>query len=175
MTLYKDSQNSSNKKKIYQFQYETQTDVFDGYLDPECDYSIISLNRLMKHGFETDESKIVYKKITQLHYTRNNSFDNIKGIHEITILFENSSGGVVNGINGSLFKKEKVEKNIDVLVLKDSQVEFRLGSDFMRDNVVIERMNNSKKGNITHQLRFRDGVTVDLKCGKSFYTNKFFF
>src|SRR4051794_16546484 len=111
MTLY---QNSPNKKQIYRFQYETSTDVFYGYLDPSWDHSIISLNRLMNHGLETDETKLTYKKVTTLNYTRNNRFDNIKGIHEISILFENSSSGnVVNGVNGTgngfQFKKEKVE------------------------------------------------------------------
>src|SRR5438045_2064615 len=137
-------------KLIYKFQYETPTNMFHGYLDPSWDHSIISLKRLVEHGLE-DESKLTFKPVTSLAYTINNKFENIVGIHELKILFENTSSGMkrsggtaavvensVNGIGSELL----VEKEMDDLVLRESNVEFRLGNDFLTHNATIERRSN---------------------------------
>ncbi|CAI2188338.1 12569_t:CDS:2 [Funneliformis geosporum] len=161
------SNRSSNKKyKFYKFQYETSSNikVFHGYLNPSWNYSIISLNRLSDHGL--DISRIKLKPITSYTITRDNKLKNIVGICELSIIFENN--GVRERNDGSIggstysYNYEKVEKKIrEVLVLKESNVEFRLGNDFINDyNIDIEP---NIKGKFTHQLRFEDGVTVGLK------------
>jgi len=190
-TLSLNRSSSNNKKKIYKFQYETSRNIkiFHGCLSPLWNYSVISLERLKEHGL--DVTSLTLKPITRFTFTRGNKLENIVGICELTILFENNGGirvgrsPVGNELGGGigetspfLFSHGKVEKKIrEVLVLKESDMEFRLGNDFITDyNIVIEPKGRSGNDNekFTHQLRFEDGVTVDLKeieigDGKSLY------
>ncbi|CAG8635823.1 4609_t:CDS:2 [Funneliformis mosseae] len=161
--LHSQNRSSNKKYKFYKFQYETSSNItsFNGYLNPSWNYSIISLRRLMDHG--VDVTRLKFKPITSYTITRDNKLENIVGICELSISFE-TNGGRGRNDGGSIysFNHEKVEKNIrEVLVLKDSNVEFGLGNDFIMDyNINIEPNN---KGEFTHQLSFGDGVTVGLR------------
>ncbi|CAG8598789.1 5028_t:CDS:2 [Rhizophagus irregularis] len=126
--------------------------------------------RFVDHGLDCNRYR--FGKVTNSNQLRNNKFSNIAGVCDLTILFENSASGLNNiRINGSTTTPpgngKKVEKKIhNVLVLKESDVEFRLGNDFISDtNAVIEPKPRSNYNNrkYTHQLRFKDGVIVDLE------------
>ncbi|RIA85240.1 hypothetical protein C1645_879425 [Glomus cerebriforme] len=178
------NKNSSNKrkgKKIYRFKYETSQMYthFYGYINPSQNFSIVSTKRLIEHGF--DINRFPFGKITSsAHLNRNNKFENIVGVCELKIFLENTANGLKNtgvgggvdgaGITSPLLKNNKVEKKVhSVLVLNEAKVEFRLGNDFISDcNAVIEpkRIKNHK---FTHQLRFVDGVTVDLEQIENIY------
>lgn len=189
MVYFFNKGSNKKRKKIYQFKYEDTKwkNEFHGYINPSQDYSIISLKRLEEHGLEVNKYR--FDKVTSSSQLKNNKFDNIAGVIVLTILFENTASGLNNiRINGSTTTPpgngKKVEKKIcNVLVLNESIVEFRLGNDFISDNnAVIESnpRNNYNKGKYTHQLRFKDGVIVDLEKvdnGKSLvpYTNDLFF
>ncbi|CAB4424209.1 unnamed protein product [Rhizophagus irregularis] len=172
MVYFFNKGSNKKRKKIYQFKYEDTTlyKEFYGYLNPSQTYSIISLKRFVDHGLDCNRYR--FGKVTNSNQLRNNKFSNIAGVCALTISFENSASGLNNiRINGSTTTPpgngKKVEKKIrDVLVLKESDVEFRLGNDFISDtNAVIEPKprSNYNKRKYTHQLRFKDGVIVDLE------------
>jgi hypothetical protein len=184
--IFFNKSSNKKKKKIYQFKYEASTlrNEFHGYLNPSQDYSIISLKRLEEHGL--DINRFHFGKITSRNHLSRNKFENIAGVCNLTILFENTASGISNiRVNGTTttpsINSKKVEKEIrNVLVLKESQVEFRLGNDFISDsNAVIEPKprNNYNKGKYTHQLKFKDGITVDLEKVENSKSNfiRFFF
>ncbi|RGB39997.1 hypothetical protein C1646_688639 [Rhizophagus diaphanus] len=172
MVYFFNKGSNKKRKKIYQFKYEDTTlhNEFHGYLNPSQAYSIMSLKRFVDHGLDCNRYR--FGKVTNSNQLRNNKFSNIAGVCALTISFENSASGLNNiRINGSTTtppgNDKKVEKKIcNVLVLKESDVEFRLGNDFISDtNAVIEPKlrSNYNKRKYTHQLRFKDGVIVDLE------------